>query len=97
MEDLFFKGDTVENHNIENFDFEKYVQAVKSAIEKAPLRSDDTVDVSDIWVITSLPIDLIMECLKREEMKLPPTVNKIVFNKKVILKNQNYIGKAEGG
>ncbi len=86
----------MENNN-QNFDFEKYVQAVKSALEKAPLRAEDSVEVSDIWVITSLPIDLILECLKREEMKLPPTVNKVVFNKRVILKNPEYKGKTEGG
>ncbi|HEU24514.1 MAG: hypothetical protein C0176_02840 [Mesoaciditoga sp.] len=86
----------MENNN-QNFDFEKYVQAVKSAVEKAPLRSEDSVEVSDIWVITSLPVDLILECLKREEMKLPPTVSKVVFNKRVILKNPEYKGKTEGG
>jgi hypothetical protein len=77
-------------------DLEKYIQAVKTAIEKAPLRSEDSVDLSDIWVITSLPVDLIMECLKRPEMKLPSTVSKIIFNKKVVLKNSDYLNNPQG-
>lgn len=72
------------------FDIEKYIQAVKSAVEKAPLRAEDIVDLSDIWVITSLPVDLIIECLKRPEMKLPSTVSKVIFNKKVVVKNSEY-------
>ncbi len=77
-------------------DLEKYIQAVKSAIEKAPLRVEDSVDLSDIWVITSLPVDLIMECLKSPEMKLPPTVSKVIFNKKIVLKNPGYSNNFQG-
>ncbi len=77
-------------------DLEKYVQAVRSAIEKAPLRAEDAVDLSDIWVITSLPVDLIMECLKRPEMKLPSTVSKVIFNKKIVIKNSEYLNNPQG-
>ncbi len=84
------------NNNNSEIDLEKYVQAVKMALEKAPLRAEDAVDLSDIWVITSLPVDLIMECLKRPEMKLPSTVSKVIFNKKVIVKNSDYLNNPKG-
>jgi|YelNatPaOPRAMG01_1025707.scaffolds.fasta_scaffold05977_9 hypothetical protein len=74
-----------------SIDLEKYTQAVNSAISKAYLRADDSIEISDIWIITSLPMDLIMECLNSPDVKLPSNVSKLVLNKKVILKNPNYI------
>lgn len=79
--------------NSNEMDLEKYVMAVQTAIEKAPLRADNSVDISDIWVITSLPIDLIMECLKKPQIQLSPKVSKVTFNKKTILKNQGYLNE----
>ncbi len=68
----------------------KYVDAVRKAIEEAPLRHGDVIEISDLWVITSLPSDLIVECVKNEEFSLPSYVKKIVYGKRVILRNKNY-------
>jgi len=73
----------------------KYVDAVRKAVEEAPLRHGDAVEISDLWVITSLPNDLIVECVKSEEFTLPSYVRKIVYGKRVILRNKNYT--SEGG
>lgn len=75
----------------ENPEIEKYVNAVERALEEAPLRKDDSVDVSDLWVITSLPIDLISECLKDEKIEIPSHIKKITNRKRVILKNEKYV------
>ncbi len=76
-----------------NEEIKKYIQAIESAIAKAHLRADDSVEISDIWVITSLPIDLIMECLKSPHLILPSNVSKITSDKKTILKNSAYTGR----
>jgi hypothetical protein len=79
----------------EEREIEKYVNAVKKALEEAPVHKGDIVDVSDLWVITSLPMDLIMECLKSDDFKMPSHIRKITHKRKVILKNENYIPLAD--
>ena len=74
---------------------EKYVNAVKTAIEEAPLRNGDVVDVTDLWVITSLPIDLIIECVKFQEFEIPSHIKRITSRGKVIAKNPHYLPKCE--
>ncbi len=69
---------------------EKYVNAIKTAIEEAPLRKDDSVYISDLWVITSLPIDLIIECVKSKELEIPSRVKRVTNRGKVVVKNPRY-------
>ncbi len=75
----------------QNFEIEKYVDAIKKAVKEAPVRKDDSIDISDLWVITSLPVDLIVECVKSEKFEIPSYVKKITDRKRIILKNDNYI------
>ena len=75
----------------QNFEIEKYVDAIKKAAKEAPVRKDDSIDISDLWVITSLPVDLIMECVKNEKFEMPSYVKKVTDRKKTILKNDNYV------
>ncbi len=79
---------------MEKEDLEKYVKAVKTAIEEAPLKNGDAVDVTDLWAITSLPIDLITECIKSPEFKIPFRVSKLTNRGKMVVKNKNYLPKA---
>ncbi len=69
---------------------EKYVKAIQSAIEQAPIKKGGSVDVSDLWVITSLPMDLIIECFKSFDIKIPSNIRSITNKGKVIAKNPNY-------
>ena len=71
---------------------EKYVKAIQSAIEQAPMKKGNAVDISDLWVITSLPTDLIIECLKSFEIKIPSNIREITNKRRVIIKNSNYSG-----
>ncbi len=77
------------------FDMERYVHAIEAAIEKAPLRKNDCIEISDIWAITSLPMDLITECVKSPDLKVPPTVGKVVNRGRVIFKNPDYSKKTK--
>lgn len=69
---------------------EKYVKAIQSAIEQAPVKKGESVDVSDLWVITSLPTDLIIECLKSFNIKIPSNIRSITSRGRIIAKNPNY-------
>ncbi len=74
---------------------EKYVNAIKTAIEEAPVRNGDVVDVTDLWVITSLPLDLIIECVKSQEFEIPSHIKRVTNRGKIVVKNPHYIPKNE--
>ncbi len=76
--------------NDETMEISKYLRALEKAVEEAPLRREDTVEISDLWIITSLPTDLIVECVKNEEFVLPSYVKKVMYGKRVIVRNKNY-------
>ncbi len=79
----------------EEKEIEKYVLAVKEAVKEAPLRKDDAIDVTDLWLITSLPIDLIEECLKEEGFELPAHVKKVIRKGRIILENRHYFPSSD--
>lgn len=74
---------------------EKYVNTVKTAIEEAPVRNGNVVEITDLWVITSLPIDLIIECVKSTKFEIPSHIKRITNRGKVIAKNPHYLPEFE--
>ncbi len=74
---------------------EKYVKAVQSAVRQAPIKKGESVDVSDLWVITSLPKDLIIECLKSFDVKIPSNIHSITNRGRIVVKNPNYSRNAK--
>jgi hypothetical protein len=65
-------------------DMEKYVKAIEASLFKVPVREGDSIYLSDIWLVTSLPKDLIVEILKNYPIEMPENVKIIVDGKKVI-------------
>lgn len=61
---------------------EGYKKAVESAIQKAPVRSGDRVYLTDLWAITSIPEEIIIETLASCEIKLPPEAKCIVDDRR---------------
>ncbi|ABX32334.1 hypothetical protein Pmob_1640 [Petrotoga mobilis SJ95] len=61
-----------------------FAKAVESAIYKAPLRENNKVWLSDLWLITSLPEDLIKETISKyiEEIDIPEDVEEIYDDEK---------------
>ncbi|MBZ4651049.1 hypothetical protein [Thermosipho sp. (in: thermotogales)] len=61
-----------------------FAKAVESGIYKAPLRENNRVWLSDLWLITSLPEDLIKETISKyiEEIDLPEDVEEIYDDEK---------------
>ncbi|OAA29183.1 hypothetical protein AT15_04115 [Kosmotoga arenicorallina S304] len=57
---------------------ESLVKGIASALQKAPIRSAERIYLSDLWVITSLPEDLIIEVLSKNIFELPEGVKCVI-------------------
>jgi len=55
---------------------ESYRRAVEAALARVPVRNG-VVSVRDLWLETSLPVDLIVELLRENGIRLPPHVKRV--------------------
>jgi len=69
-----------ENKNEDNN--ERYIKAIQSSINTAPIRNNSKIFVSDLWVISSIPENMIISFLKAAEYDLPDEVNEIIDDSK---------------
>ncbi|OQX57540.1 MAG: hypothetical protein B5M49_03620 [Thermotoga sp. 4484_232] len=65
---------------------ERFVKAVEKALIKIAERDLREIDISEIWVETSLPKDFILEILKKENLKVPDRISVIKDGEEVIWK-----------
>ncbi|WP_448535347.1 hypothetical protein [Pseudothermotoga sp.] len=65
-------------------DLEKYVRAIEKSLTQMVLREMNSVDVSEIWIDTSIPVDLIVEILKTRQLKIPEELQTITNAGKTI-------------
>lgn len=65
---------------------ERFVKAVEKALIKIVERDLREIDISEIWVETSLPKDFILEILKKENLKVPDRISVIKDGEEVIWK-----------
>jgi hypothetical protein len=65
-------------------DLEKYVRAIEKSLTQMVLREMNSVDVSEIWIDTSIPVDLIVEILKTRQLKIPEELQAITNAGKTI-------------
>ncbi|ACR79253.1 MULTISPECIES: hypothetical protein [Kosmotoga] len=61
---------------------EGLIKALQSAIQKAPIRNGGKIYLTDIWVITSLPEDMIIELFRRNQFALPEGVLAVVDDRR---------------
>jgi len=59
---------------------ESYCRALEKAFEHVPVRNG-TVSVEDLWLETAIPMDLIVELLESDGVKIPPHVERVDFRK----------------
>ncbi|MCS7216665.1 MAG: hypothetical protein N2507_02815 [Candidatus Bipolaricaulota bacterium] len=55
-----------------------YCRALEKAFERVPIRNG-VVSVEDLWLETAIPVDLIVELLESEGVKIPPHVERVDF------------------
>lgn len=65
-------------------DLEKYVRAIEKSLMQMVLREMTSVDVSEIWLDTSIPVDLIVEIFESGQIKVPQELQVITDGKKTI-------------
>jgi hypothetical protein len=59
---------------------ESYCRALEKAFEHVPVRNG-VVSVEDLWLETAIPVDLIVELLESDGVKIPPHVERVDFGK----------------
>ncbi len=57
---------------------EGYCRALEKALEKVPVRNG-VVSVEDLWLETAIPVDLIVELLESDGVKIPPHIERVDF------------------
>jgi len=62
-----------------NLDYDRYAKAILSALLKLEMEEPD---LSDIWVFTSIPEDLIRELLEKGLVNIPDNVRRIKDNRR---------------
>lgn len=55
---------------------ENYKRAIEKALPLLPVKNG-MIDIRDIWLETSLPMDLIKEIVQSDDLKLPKNVKGI--------------------
>jgi len=60
-------------------DYNRYAKAISSALLKLEMEEPD---LSDIWVFTSIPEDLIRELLEKGLVNIPDNVRRIKDNRR---------------
>ncbi|PNQ05879.1 hypothetical protein RM69_02540 [Mesotoga sp. SC_NapDC3] len=78
------------NHSEEEIR-ERYRKALESAVQKAPIRSGERLYLTELWAITSIPEEVIVETLASSELKLPEGVSSIVDDRRK--RNRSIYGK----
>lgn len=63
---------------------EVFAKAIESAIYKSPIRENNFIYLSDLWIITSLPEDLIREAIAKhiDDIDLPEDLEGIYDDKR---------------
>lgn len=62
-----------------DIDYSRYIEAVENVVRKVPVKNRK-VSLEAIQLETSLPKDLLLELIKREEIDLPENVDEIVID-----------------
>jgi len=60
-------------------EYERYARAITSALTKV---EDKEVSILDIWILTSIPEDLIRELFEKNMVKVPDNIVRIVDNRR---------------
>lgn len=65
-------------------ELEKYARAIEKSLMQIALREKDRADVSEIWIDTSIPVDLIIEIIKSRDISIPQEIKAITDGNKTI-------------
>ncbi len=75
------KLENCQTDKVENT-LESFKRALDSAICKAPIRSGNRIYLTDLWIITSIPEEMIIELLASNQFRLPEEAVAIVDDRR---------------
>ena len=65
-----------QDHTADDAMLASYKAAVERALPRVPVKNG-VVDIDSIWVETSIPFDILETILRREDLTIPPNVERI--------------------
>lgn len=69
--------------------YERYAKAIEKVLTGIVQREQYDVDISEIWVETSIPQDLIVEIIENFPLQLPEALHSITSGRNIIWKRKD--------
>ncbi|WP_041081429.1 hypothetical protein [Thermotoga profunda] len=69
--------------------YERYAKAIEKVLGGIVQREHYDVDISEIWIETSIPQDLIIEIIEKIPLQLPETLHSITLGDKILWKRKD--------
>ncbi|MGJ8453754.1 hypothetical protein ACSFC1_00395 [Pseudothermotoga sp. U03pept] len=69
--------------------YERYAKAIEKVLGTIIQRERYDVDVSEIWIETSIPQDLIIEILEKFPLQFPETLHSITLGERIVWKRKD--------
>jgi len=67
-------------------EYTRYIVALEKAMMKLIERGFNVIDVDELWLETSIPIDLIVEIVKKRQIKFPENLQVLRLQKQILWK-----------
>jgi len=67
-------------------EYARYAAALEKVMMKLVERGFDVIDISELWLETSIPIDLIVEIVEKHQIKFPEGLQVLQFKNQVLWK-----------
>jgi len=67
-------------------EYTRYAVALEKAMMKLVERGFNVIDVDELWLETSIPIDLIVEIVKKRQIKFPENLQVLRLQSQILWK-----------
>jgi len=68
---------------------ERFAKAVENILKRFEEKGLEVVDLYDIWVESSIPMDLIEEVIEKDMVKVPPNIKELKVRGKNFWRRRN--------
>ncbi|MCD6450437.1 MAG: hypothetical protein J7L34_08030 [Thermotogaceae bacterium] len=68
---------------------ERFAKAIENILRRFEEKGYDVVDVYDIWIESSIPMDLIEEVIGKDMVNIPPSIEEIKVRGKNFWRRRN--------
>lgn len=69
--------------------FERYIKAIEKVLNNMVEKERVNVDISELWIDTSIPEDLIVEIIKNYQLEYPEALESITYDGKTLWKRDH--------